>query len=1040
MFKEVNDLDFPELERRTLQFWEEHRVFDALREQNCGGPRYSFMDGPITANNARGIGVHHAWGRTYKDIFQRYKSMRGFDQRYQNGFDCQGLWVEVEIEKELGFKSKGEIDAYGLDRFARQCRQRVDTAADAIVTTSRRLGQWMDWSDSYYTYTDANIEHIWHFLKKCRERGWLYKGHRVMPWCARCGTSLSQHELADAYAEVTHRAVYLELPLRERTDERVLVWTTTPWTLPANVALAVHPELEYVGVRQNDRVLYLSRSVKEHLLPDAPVLHAIRGADLVGLAYTGPFDHLPVQRDVVHRILPWDQVGEGEGSGVVHIAPGCGAEDYELGKEHDLPILAPLDEIGFYLDGYGPFTGKRFSEAADGVFAHLRENDHLHRVEEYPHRYPHCWRCSDELAFRLADEWFIACDELRPRMLAATRQVRWVPEHAGKRMEDWLRNMGDWCISRKRFWGLPLPFYESDDGELVVVGSREELRTMATDPRQVDRLPELHRPWIDDVEIRTPSGQKARRVAEVGDCWLDAGIVPFSTLGYLDGNRRRWNEWFPADFVVEMREQTRLWFYAQLFMSVALEDRPPYRMVMTYEKMHDEKGDPMHKSAGNAVWFDEAVEVMGAEPMRWLFAGQSLSLNIPFGYGPAAEVKRRLLTLWNSYRFYVQYAELDQLDPNLLEKNAEFTDMDRWLMSRLQLLIRTLEAKLEEYDLPPVVRAVEEFLDDLSNWYVRLNRRRFWKSSDDADKAAAHLTLHRALVTLSRLLAPFLPFLAEELYQNLVRAVDRNAPKSVHLCSYPVVQEEWIDAQLMTDVEQLKQVVSLGRSVRTARGLKVRQPLRRLLVAGDPESHRALERLGDLALRELNVKSLVFLDDDSELIDCALKPNFRLLGRRYGRLLPQIQQALAGVNPTAAVARLESGSALTLSVEGENLVLDRDEVEVVTRTRGGLGLETEGNLTVALDLELDDDLLAEGWAREFVRHVQQLRKKRGLDVTDRITVIYCAPVSISRALDRHATYIQAETLCLELEVDERLQGERCTIDGNPVFVDLRRVA
>ena len=1040
MFKEVGDLNFPELERRVLQFWQERDVFAKLRAQNAGSQPYSFIDGPITANNPRGIGVHHAWGRTYKDIFQRHRAMQGFDQRYQNGFDCQGLWVEVEVEKELGLDSKKEILDYGLDQFSRQCRQRVDRAAAAIVRTSTRLGQWMDWENSYYTYADSNVETIWRFLKTCHQRGWLYKGHRVMPWCVRCGTSLSQHELTDAYREVTHRAVYLKLPLRERPGECALVWTTTPWTLTANAALAVHPEREYARVRRGDDILYMSRNVVDRLAPGAEVLNLVRGADLVGLTYTGPFDELPAQRQVLHRIVPWELVGEEEGSGVVHIAPGCGAEDYDLSKEHDLSVLIPLDENGFYVDGFGDFTGRSVSAVADRVFNHLRRRNLLYQLEDYAHRYPHCWRCSAELVFRLVGEWFIACDEVRPRMLKAARQVRWVPEHSGKRMEDWLRNMGDWCISRKRYWGLPLPFYESPDGERVVVGSKSELREQAVKPQAVDALPELHRPWIDQVEIHTPAGEVARRVPEVGDCWLDAGIVPFSTLGYLDADRSAWQKWFPADFVVEMREQIRLWFYSQLFMSITLEGVPPYRTVMTYEKMNDEQGRPMHKSAGNALWFDEAVEEVGAEPMRWLFAGQNLSLNIPFGYGPVNEVKRRFLTLWNSYRFFVQYAELDGVDPAALDPQVERSPVDRWLLSRLHLLVHTVGDALERYDLPPTVRAVEEFLDDMSNWYVRLSRRRFWKGSSDADKAAAYLTLHQTLVTLCKLLAPLLPFLSEELYQNLVRPVDPTAPESVHLCAYPEAQTEMIDVQLMADMDRVRQVVGLGRSLRTARSLKVRQPLQRVLVACSREERRSLERLKRLILQELNVKSLELLDDREALVDYALKPNFRLLGRRYGRLLPQIQQALAKVDPAAAVARLERGESLLLDVDEEKLVLDGEEVEVETRPRESLALAEEGNLAVALDVRLTRDLLDEGYAREFVHHVQGLRKQNGLDVADRITMRYRTTESVQRILERHADYIRAETLCLKMESDRSLQEEKSQINGAEVTIALQKAA
>ncbi|MCZ6634099.1 MAG: isoleucine--tRNA ligase [bacterium] len=1040
MFKDVDNLNFPELECAVLEFWDKHDTFHKLREQNAGNRPYSFIDGPITANNARGIGVHHAWGRTYKDIFQRYKAMKGFDQRYQNGFDCQGLWVEVEVEKDLGLNSKKDILEFGMDNFSRKCRERVDASARSIIETSRRLGQWMDWEGSYYTYSDTNIEYIWHFLKACHEKGWLYKGHRVMPWCARCGTSLSQHELTDSYDEMTHRAVYLKLPIQERPGEYILVWTTTPWTLTSNVALAVHPELYYTKVKQGDEILYLSQGVVDCLEGDYEVLDAVKGEELVGLSYDGPFDELPAQHGVQHRVLPWDVVGEEEGTGVVHVAPGCGAEDYELGHEHGLPAIAPLDENGIYVDGFGEFSFQNVFEVAPMVFESLKGKGYLYKLEDYTHRYPRCWRCKEELVFRLVDEWFIRCDEIRPKMIEAARSVRWIPDHAGKRMEDWLNNMGDWCISRKRYWGLPMPFYETEDGELHIVGSREELRKLAVDPEVVDNLPELHRPWIDEVEIRTPEGKLAKRIPDVGDCWLDAGIVPFSTLHYLDQeDKGYWEQWFPADFISELREQIRLWFYSQLFMSVTLEGVAPYRTVMTYEKMNDEHGDAMHKSAGNAIWFNEAVEEMGAEPMRWLFADQNLSTNLNFGYGPASEVKRRFLTLWNTYKFFVQYANLDGIDPGQLSEVGELSLMDRWLLSRLQVLVRDLEQALESYNLPPAIRAVEGFFDDLSNWYVRLNRRRFWKSDSDLDKAAAYVTLHETLVTLSKILAPFLPFLAEEMYQNLVRSIDADAPESVHLCAFPEVKEERIDEELMSDMALTRQVVSLGRSARTESAIKVRQPLSTVQVWVQNGSQEALERCQGLILHELNVKTLSFVSDPEVLMTRSVKPNFRSLGKKYGKLMPQIKTALEELDGNETAARLEQGEAVELKLGGETVTLMLEDVQIHTDARESLAVVEDHGVLVALETALSEDLEDEGFAREFVHFVQNLRKEIGLDVSDRIELTVETGDRLVQAIQKHIDYVRHETLCKVYSSADVPDGHAGTINGESVRVAIRRL-
>ena len=855
MFKEVGSgKDFPEMERNILKFWEEGRIFEKLQEKNRGNKPWSFIDGPITANNP--MGVHHAWGRTYKDVFQRFKAMQGFDERYQNGFDCQGLWVEVEVEKDLGLNSKRDILDYGLDNFARKCRERVEKFSALQANESKRLGQWMDWEHSYYTMSDTNIEYIWHFLKVCSENEWLYKGNRVMPWCARCGTSLSQHELIDSYRDLTHTSVFVQLPLLDSPGEYILVWTTTPWTLAANTALAVHPDLNYAKVLQDRKILYLSAGTLSQLNPDYEMLGTVKGSELVGLRYQGPFFDLPAQEKLDTRVVAWTSVGEEEGTGVVHIAPGCGEEDYNLSQEHDLPALVPIDENGVYYSDYGWLADKQVSEVAPLIFDDLEHKGMLYKTQDYEHRYPVCWRCSEELVFRLVDEWFISCDQLREPMIRESRKVNWVPDYAGKRMEDWLNNMGDWCISRKRFWGLPLPFFKCSCGEITVVGSRKELEELAVSG--MDDLPELHRPWIDNVNIRCPKcGGTAERVPEVGDCWLDAGIVPFSTMGYLDEDKSYWQKWFPAEFVCEMREQIRLWFYAMMFMSVTLTGKSPYRAALVYEKVHDEQGRPMHKSWGNAIWFDGAVEKMGADIMRWIYASANIQNNLNFGYGIGHEVVRKLLTLWNTYSFFVIYANVDEWTPDQITSNRPTAELDRWILLRLHFLIGDVTSALELFDAAHMTQAVEAFIDDLSNWYVRLSRRRFWRSESDEDKQSAYATLYEVLVTLTKLIAPVLPFTAEEIYQNLVRSAQADAPESIHLCDWPTQDKSFVDERLMMETESVMRVVRLGRAARNAAGIKVRQPLATLYVGVSAGSEwKAVKRNERLILDELNVKAL----------------------------------------------------------------------------------------------------------------------------------------------------------------------------------------
>ncbi|HET9495326.1 MAG TPA: isoleucine--tRNA ligase, partial [Chloroflexia bacterium] len=918
------------------------------------------------------------------------------------------------------------------------CRERVLKYAGQISRQSARMGQWMHWDNSYYTMSDTNSEYIWHFLKKCHENGWLYRGTRSMPWCWRCGTSLSQHELLDSYVEVTHKSVFLKFPITTsgHEGESLLVWTTTPWTLTANVAAAVHPDLTYARVRQGDEVFYLSRGTMPRLVGEYEDLGSVKGSDLIGLTYRGPFDELESVQQVEHRVIPWEEVGEEEGTGIVHIAPGCGAEDFELSRIHGLPVLVPLNEDGNYVPRFGQFTGMHVTDVAPVVFESLREKGLLYNLEDYTHRYPTCWRCGTDLVFRVATEWYISVEEIRPRMMRAASQVKWIPESAGKRMENWLTNMTDWNFSRKRFWGLVLPFYVCDEcGEVTVAGSREELRSLAVIPEVMDALPELHRPWVDEVKIKCPKcEQVVSRIPEVGDAWLDAGIVPFSTLGYLE-NHEYWEKWFPAEFVTEMREQIRLWFYAMLFMSVTLEDTTPYRQVLTHEKVHDEKGRPMHKSWGNAIWFDDAVEKMGADVMRWMYSAANITQNMNFGFSIGEEVKRNLLTLWNTYSFFVMYANLDGFVPEKATVPvAERAELDRWILARLNELVGQARAELDEYDVASVTRQVDAFVEDLSNWYVRRSRRRFWKSESDSDKLSAYSTLYEVLVTLAKVIAPIMPFLSEEMYQNLVRSGGRNAdaPESVHHCAYPEMDASLVDRRLLDDVALAQRVVSLGRSARNKASVKVRQPLREIVVrVPNSADEEAMRRIEPQVLEELNIKKIELTPEVGDLITYVIKPNFAQLGPKYGKRLGAVREALAALEPAEVAARVQAGEPVSVKVAGESepVELLPTEIVVETREREGFAVAQEGGLVVALDTELDDDLLREGLARDLVRVINDMRKSAGFDVSDRITtyVRVEGPEDGDRslaegALESFRDYIAAETLTHTLVEGEAEDG------------------
>jgi len=966
--------DHAEIERRILGFWEEHGIFRKLVERNRGNERFRFLDGPITANNP--MGVHHAWGRTVKDLFQRYHAMLGHDQRYQNGFDCQGLWVEVEVEKELGFKCKKDIETYGIDRFVEKCKERVRKYSKVQTDQSKRLGQWMDWDNSYFTMSEENNYTIWHFLKKCHERGLVYRGTDVMPWCSRCGTAVSDMEiLTEGYREVSHKSVFLRLPVKDREGEYIVVWTTTPWTLTSNVAAAVHPELTYVRARRDGKTYVIAQPLLSVLGEGAEVLEEMPGSKLVGLEYAGPFDELSPQQGVRHRVIPWDEVSAGEGTGIVHIAPGCGKEDFLLGKEHDLAVIAPLNEDGTFRPEFGWLAGRGSAEVASDIFKDLEKRGLLFRVEDYRHRYPVCWRCGDELVFRLVDEWFISMDGLREEIAESARQVRWIPEFGLARELDWLKNMSDWCISKKRYWGLALPIYRCECGWFDVVGSRDELRERAVEgwDRFDGHTP--HRPWVDEVKLKCEEcGKPVQRVRDVGNPWLDAGIVPFSTAGYLS-DHDYWQQWFPFDFITEcFPGQFRNWFYAILTMSTVLEKQAPFRVLLGHALVRDEKGREMHKSWGNAIEFQEAADEMGVDVLRWVFLNHQPVQNLNFGYGLGREAERKLLTLWNVYSFLVTYAGIDEVNPAELNLEHErLAPLDRWILSRLGSLVRFARARLDDFEPAAVPRVVETFIDDLSTWYVRRNRRRFWKSASDEDKHAAYQTLYTCLATLVRLLAPFMPFLAEDIYQNLVRNADATMPESVHLCIYPGSDEIPVDEELEKEVALVRSAVSLGHAAREKARLKVRQPLSAIIVKPEEESHQqALLRHADTIKDELNVRDLLFTEQAAQF---------------------------------------------------------PEDYEVCSEANGGMA--------AGINTRLTRELENEGFARELVHKIQNLRKKAGFRVTDRIGLSYETTERLAEAIDAFREYIGRETLAttitpatpeeVDISKDLKVNGEQCRL-------------
>ncbi|HIO88664.1 MAG TPA: isoleucine--tRNA ligase [Candidatus Marinimicrobia bacterium] len=1045
MLKPVESkVDFIALEHEILEFWEKNEIFQKRVDANHGNPKWSFLDGPITANNP--MGVHHAWGRTYKDVFQRYKAMKGFDQRYQNGFDCQGLWVEVEVEKQLGFKSKTDIEEYGIEKFVEACKERVRKYSKIQTDQSIRLGYWMDWDNSYFTMSDENNYTIWHFLKTCHDRGWIYKGNDVLPWCIDCGAALSEHEIAtEGYVERTHTAIYIRFPLMNAENESLLVWTTTPWTLTSNVSAAIKSDMDYVKVKQGDEFLYLAENRVEILKEKGSyeIVEKLKGKKLLNRSYEGPFDSFEVQQGVEHKVIEWVDVNDEEGTGIVHIAPGCGHEDFILAKDLELAVIAPLDEFGTYLEGFGWLSGKNIRDVNQEIFDDLKSRGKLFKREQYTHRYPICWRHKSDLAFRLVDEWFISMDEFRHDIMEITQQIQWLPKWGEDQELDWLRNMDDWMISKKRYWGLALPIFECEEcGNVAVIGSRDELKERVVEGWDEFKGNSPHRPWVDAVKIKCDKcGAVVSRIPDVGNPWLDAGIVPFSTMGYLD-RPDYWKEWFPADFITEsFPGQFRNWFYSLLAMSAALEKKPPFKTVLGHALVKDEKGDDMHKSDGNAIWFEDAAEEIGVDVLRWMFTAQNPEHNLLFGYGAAREIRKQLITLWNVYSFFVTYARLDEFDPSTEPAEKDFTKLDRWVSARLGQLILRAETAYESYHLNRLMKQVVRFLDDLSNWYVRRNRRRFWKSENDSDKAAAYQTLYIALKGVLKVLAPVIPFVSEAMYQNLVRGLESDAPESIHLCSFPEVEPSAIDEEVIRDIDAVIKLVEMGRHARNKVNLKIRQPLSKLQYAvSDDALAKAFDQNAGEIMDELNVKKIERVSSPEEIMKFSLKPNFKSLGDKYGNELNQIRDLLAETDYAEAAESLRGEGVISLSNNGSVYELSAEDVIVQEDALDGKSAVSEKQLTVAVITELTEELIQEGIVRDMIRSVQNMRKEAGFNVEDRITVFCDAEDDLKKALQSYENYFCNEVLAVNLSYNsaESEFSKKVEIRGQKVNYGISR--
>ncbi|MGC8837773.1 MAG: isoleucine--tRNA ligase [Anaerolineae bacterium] len=1033
-FKEVSSqVDFPALEREVLEAWKKGDTFRRSVEQRKGGPTFVFYEGPPTANGLPHIG--HALTRVVKDLFPRYKTMKGFYSIRKGGWDTHGLPVEIEIEKELGFSGKKAIEAYGVAEFNQRCKESVFRYVKEWVELSDRLGFWIDLENPYITLTNEYMESVWWILKQLWDRGFLYQGYKSLPYCPRCGTALSDHEVAQGYREVEDPGITVRFPLRDEPGTYFLVWTTTPWTLPGNVALAVGPVLPYIVVEQKtpeggtERLILAEPLAEKVLKGEYRVVRRLRGRDLAGLHYQPLYTFMPVEGDYAY-VITGDFVSVEEGTGIVHIAPAFGAEDLEVGREYGLPILHTVDLEGRFVDAVAPWRGMFVKDADPLIIQDLEQRGLLYEAAPYRHVYPFCWRCDTPLLYYAKTSWFIATTRVKDRLLANNEKINWYPEHIKYgRFGNWLENNVDWALGRERYWGTPLPIWECTschhrecfgsvrelEERLAAEGRAPEGVLCGPDPQTLD----LHRPYVDAIHLTCPTcGGTMRRVPEVIDCWFDSGAMPVAQWHYPFENQELFRQQFPADFISEAVDQTRGWFYSLHAISVLLFDSPCYLNCVCLGLVLDEEGEKMSKSKGNALDPWDVINVHGADALRWYLytaspPGQErrVSLNLV-----GDVVSRFLLTLWNTYVFFVTYANLDGFDPREPRIPWERRSLlDRWILSELNLLVQRTTEALDRYDLTGAARPMEKFVDNLSNWYVRRSRRRFWKSEADEDKAAAYQTLYECLVTLTKLLAPFTPFVSDAIYQNLVCSVDPDAPDSVHLTDYPEANLAECDRDLIDEIQLVMRVVGLGRSARNQAGLKVRQPLSRVLIkVRDEAEKRSLERHADQILDELNVKAMDLVDRPTDLVEYQVSAVPSLVGKRLGPLFPKVRGALARLDPAGVAVRVQAGEPLTLQVDGQDVVLQPEELQVRVTPREGLAVVEEAGYLVALDTRLTEELLLEGHARDVVRRIQTLRKDAGFRIEDRIATYWQGGPTAQRVFATWGDYIARETLSVSL--------------------------
>ncbi len=1055
MFKELNDkVVYSDVEKAILEFWDKNKIFEESITSRNGKPLYTFYEGPPTANGKPGI--HHVMARTLKDAFCRYKTMNGFQVHRKAGWDTHGLPVEIEVEKQIGIKHKDEILEYGVEKFNALCRESVWKYKTDWETLTREMGYWVDLNQPYVTFENNYIESIWWALSQYYKKEMIYRGYKIQPYCPRCETPLSSHEVALGYKDVKDPSVYVKMKVRNETNTYFLVWTTTPWTLISNVALAVHPEIDYVKVEllavdgdstsPTGEFLILAKARLEVLKDQYAIVAEFKGKEILGKEYERIFNYHEVKEKGWY-VVEGAFVTTASGSGIVHMAPAYGEDDYQTCRKYGLPTIHPVNKSGEFEDAVTDFRGKFVKDADADIVQNLKSRNILYKKEQYLHSYPHCWRCSSPLLYYARTSWYISTTKYAKRMIELNKQINWIPSEVGEgRFGNWLEENKDWALSRDRYWGTPLPIWVSEDGkEMKCIGSFNELigaewldengqptGTIFSE-KDIATL-DPHKPTVDRLAFKTAGGAYLKRTPELIDVWFDSGAMPFAQWHYPFENKEIFDNAYPADFISEGIDQTRGWFYTLHSIGTFLFDQPAYKNVLVNELILDKNGQKMSKSKGNTVDPFMLIDKYGADATRWYLVSQSpVWRPTLFDEEGIGEVQRKFFsTLVNTYSFFALYANIDGFDfSEPVIPAAERPEIDRWIISSLNSLIKNYQRYMDEYDLTRASRAITDFtLDNLSNWYVRRNRRRFWKSERGRDKTAAYQTLYECLDTITKLTAPIAPFLADELFRNLNTATGKERHASVHLAMLPQPDAAAIDRALEMRMERAIRIVGLVRAMRMKSNLKVRQPLKRILVpVKDTSEYQLMKSIEGIILEEINVKELE-ASIDQNIITYKIKPNFRVLGAKYGKGTAKVAEAIRSFTPEM-IGMLNGGGTVTIPFDGSEISIVGEDVDIIAEDIKGWIVETEGNITVALDTELTPELRTEGFAREFVNRVQNLRKEKGLEITDRISIVFNSGEELAAALIASAPYINSETLSVGLKKDS-LNGNAVTEDINGI--------